>query len=812
MLNNIIKKICDFVISKYALILCLCLVLFICSLFAFVNLELKSNYIDLIPQKFSVVKKMRYLSKNIGGIGTFSLVLQTKKPNKANLKIFADLLYDDMKNWPEINYIEYKIPRQFFEKHFFLYMETEDLLEAKKRIFDKIDYEFSRLDPLFGGLLDEDPGLNLSDIMQKYEKQVNKFELGDPEYLITKDEKLLVFYTKPKHLPTDTDNTKIYKQKVEALVSKLQPENYGISVDYNGGYMLALDQRTAMANDISKTSVVALATIFLLLILFFRKIKYALFLTISLTLGILLTFTIAYFIYGHINLITGFLMAILTGLGVNYGIHFIFRYQEERFAQNDIKTALSTAFIKTGRPSLIGALTTSVAFLVLAFSTFKGFSEFGLLAGLGIPVILLSAYMTTSCLILLFERETKIKKITTGNIILPIHPQNPGMFSVILIVIGLIISIFLGFFAPGIKFEYSGEKLEVKDQRSIQVSKLIQEKFNTSTDPAVFFTFDREEEKDFYQAIKVLMQNPDSTIGNLISTTDIIPDIEKQKKNIQIAREIENELIIVEKSMVDEVTWDQINMMRNIIRNADIITENNIPEMFKRRFSYFIDNKPLYISQVFPKKLLFDTKSIIKYLDEVGNVKGNLRTYETTGVHVIYSILLQAIFSESRLFTFIVLFIIWLMVFIDLKKLKDSLLILIPLLFGLLWLLGIMAFFDLRFNYTNVIVLLIVIGAGVDNGVHIYHRYIDKGRKDIWQAVQYAGYAALAMSLTVAMGWSALFFASYRGLNTMASVGVIGITSTFIAATTLLPAITYLLNKNKQINVSQENRMEKTKK
>ena len=99
----------------------------------------------------------------------------------------------------------------------------------------------------------------------------------------------------------------------------------------------------------------------------------------------------------------------------------------------------------------------------------------------------------------------------------------------------------------------------------------------------------------------------------------------------------------------------------------------------------------------------------------------------------------------------------------------------------------------------NMVVLPIVLGTGVDNGVHIFHRYRENG--NIWMAVLKTGPAAFAMSFTVALGWSVLFAAKYNGLKTMASIAVIGIMMTYLASVTLMPALTYLLQSKQEKKV-----------
>ena len=119
-------------------------------------------------------------------------------------------------------------------------------------------------------------------------------------------------------------------------------------------------------------------------------------------------------ILGHVNLITGFLLAILTGLGVNYGIHFLFRYNEE-IVKKTSSVALKHAFVSTGRASLTGAFTTAISFITLGFSKFRGFSEFGLLASIGIMITLLAIYVMVTAFVIIknkyFSKTIKTKPI-----------------------------------------------------------------------------------------------------------------------------------------------------------------------------------------------------------------------------------------------------------------------------------------------------------------------------------------------------------------------------------------------------------------
>ena len=83
-----------------------------------------------------------------------------------------------------------------------------------------------------------------------------------------------------------------------------------------------------------------------------------------------------------------------------------------------------------------------------------------------------------------------------------------------------------------------------------------------------------------------------------------------------------------------------------------------------------------------------------------------------------------AVAGLAVLLTFGVVFVI---VLLDFRNLKETLLVLTPLLLGVLWMVGAMFVFGMKLNFFNMVVLPSAIGIGVDHGVHIYHRYKEEG-------------------------------------------------------------------------------------
>jgi|GEM_PF-6685450 len=799
MRKKILSMLFDFIKRFPLLIIIISIILGSLFFLAFKFIHLQSDYIDLLPPKSEPVRKLKYLSEKLKGVGQFSVVIESKSKDILGMQKFADSLYIDLIKIPEIQFVQYKIPRDFIKNNLFLFIELPDLEEIYKRLHEKIEYELWKDVPFFINLEEEgtEVEFNIDDIIEKYKSQ-NSITAMDSDYMISQDQDILVMFIKPDFMPTQVDKTGELIKEIESLIKKLDLKKYGndLEISFAGTYTLSYDQKNAIYQDIRNTSLIALVLIFLAILFFIRKLHFSVFLLYALGVGVLSAFGIAYVVLHHINLITGFLIAILTGLGVNYGIHFLFRYREET-NNDDHENALKKSFITTGLASLTGALTTAVSFATLSFSKFLGFSEFGILASSGIMFTLLSTYIVVAALIcfidkyILKNKKQNIKKRSILSLDLNFKLKRHYFFiiSIILIIItfagiGVLIN-------KKIAFEYNSKKLEVKGQKSIRASELIQKKFNISTEPSIYYTYDRQEEIDFYNRIKVMMQEKDTLIGNIMSISGVANDEETQKKKFEWIKKIRKEIkSLPEGSIKDENQKEKIDMFTKITEDLKIVNEDDLPDTFKRRFFMDDNGKRLYISQVFPKKILFDANDMRKYVKEIKQIKTDKKTYFPTGMHILYVFLIDTVLKESKIFVSIVFVIIWLLLLLDFKNFKDSLIAMIPLVFGVLWLVEIMSLFNIKFNFMNIIVLPTVLGTGVDNGVHIYHRY--KESKNIFDAVLKTGIANLGMSLTVALGWSALFFAHYVGLKTMAFVGVAGILMTFVASITIMPAVILL--------------------
>jgi len=118
-----------------------------------------------------------------------------------------------------------------------------------------------------------------------------------------------------------------------------------------------------------------------------------------------------------------------------------------------------------------------------------------------------------------------------------------------------------------------------------------------------------------------------------------------------------------------------------------------------------------------------------------------------------------------------------------------------PLVLGMSQLLGTMGLLDIPLNPANMIVLPLILGIGIDNGVHVMHDFRRQpGRYRISRST--AG-AVLLPSLTTMVGFGSLMIASHRGLQSLGRVLTIGMSCCLFSSLVILPAILTWLTRRR---------------
>ncbi|MGL4595663.1 MAG: MMPL family transporter [Thermoguttaceae bacterium] len=138
--------------------------------------------------------------------------------------------------------------------------------------------------------------------------------------------------------------------------------------------------------------------------------------------------------------------------------------------------------------------------------------------------------------------------------------------------------------------------------------------------------------------------------------------------------------------------------------------------------------------------------------------------------------------------------------FLDFRNVKDTLIALIPMLIGFGMMFGFLGWLNIPLNPANMIVLPLIFGIGIDDGVHLIHDY--RARRGRYQIKSSTATAVLITSLTTIIGFGSMMTASHRGLQSLGRVLVIGVCCCLFASLVLLPVILSLITR-KEKNTSE---------
>jgi hopanoid biosynthesis associated RND transporter like protein HpnN len=161
---------------------------------------------------------------------------------------------------------------------------------------------------------------------------------------------------------------------------------YGARVRLTGPVPIANEefatvQDGAIVNGIGTVLVVLLI---LWMALHSAKIIFAVFL--NLFIGLSITTAVGLWMVGSLNLLSIAFAVLFVGLGVDFGIQFSVRYRSERFKSDDLRLALQKAAERSAVPLSLAAMATAAGFLSFLPTDYKGISELGKIAGVGMLV------------------------------------------------------------------------------------------------------------------------------------------------------------------------------------------------------------------------------------------------------------------------------------------------------------------------------------------------------------------------------------------------------------------------------------------
>lgn len=162
----------------------------------------------------------------------------------------------------------------------------------------------------------------------------------------------------------------------------------------------------------------------------------------------------------------------------------------------------------------------------------------------------------------------------------------------------------------------------------------------------------------------------------------------------------------------------------------------------------------------------------------------------------IYTVMLDQIKREGAVMIGIAIVLVALLLMIAFGDWRRGLVAVAPLTIGTIWTLGILGWVDLNLDFFNVVIIPVIIGLGVDDGVHFYRDYLDAGRGQLRQTLRRIGGAILMTSVTSGVGFGGLAITGQNSLQSIGWLALFGIGSTFLATITVMPVLIHYAERH----------------
>jgi len=230
-------------------------------------------------------------------------------------------------------------------------------------------------------------------------------------------------------------------------------------------------------------------------------------------------------------------------------------------------------------------------------------------------------------------------------------------------------------------------------------------------------------------------------------------------------------------------------LLRNLqlAAQGERLTMEKLPDLVKENFIGKDGRLAVYL---YPKGNIWHEIYMERYNSQLRKIDPNVLSLAVLFEEVVNNI--KADFQGAIWYSLAAVF---LLVLLDFRRLTTALLALFPLIIGSLWMVGVMPLLGIQFNLVNVAIVPLILGIGVDNGVHILHRYRAESSARVRHAVEHTGKAILLSSLTTTAGFGTLALASYVAIGSLGQLLAIGVTACLFTSVFALPIVLSFFEK-----------------
>ncbi len=629
-----------------------------------------------------------------------------------------------------------------------------------------------------------------------------------------------------------------------------------VKVSITGEVGLEDDELSGMSTGTFNASIFSVALVLFILLLAYRSIFLTIATLVTLALGMVLCGTFAAVAVKELNLISIAFAVSNIGLGVEYAIHFCLRYRDYAHTHCDKNRALHSALIATAPSLLLCAGTTAIGLYAFIPTDYEGVSELGLLAGTSLFICLIVTLTVLPVLLKLLPAPTAYRPTAKPGQ-LAAMPEKMAAFTLHfakpIILATVMLAIVSGVLVAHVKTDFNPINLRDPNTESVIAFKNLMKNKDTTPMTVSVLANNKSQAKALQQQLGALKTvdktvslldflptgqddklalieemdmvlglhnqgfpelatetNTTASIHKLIQAIDVVLPKKTEAREIAALTAFKTELqaVLLEhdtllqpdrRLFMEKIQTTLLGTLPGVINdllaglNAEAVTMNEIPADIKERW---LSKEGFYRIQIFAKKDLNDLVNLEEFITEVQSIAP-----ETTDLPIMYWESMKEVLNAFKEAITIALITIALVLYGIRRSITDTLLIMTPLMLAGLFTMASAVITDTPINFANIIALPLLLGFGVDNGIHMVEklRHSLSEKQNIYQSS--TARAMFYGALTTSSSFAGLAFSPHEGIASMGLVITMGIFWIVSCTFIILPALSKLVLNNKEAGV-----------
>ncbi len=576
----------------------------------------------------------------------------------------------------------------------------------------------------------------------------------------------------------------------------------------------------------------ALAITMVLIKLFLGDLRSVFYSIIVLLISLLWVMGLIRLLFGEMNTVTMILGLVLIGLGIDFCVHWLNHHRLGQAEGLSGGVLVGHIFKSASPPIIAGAASTAGAFLCILLMEVPSLREFAILSAIGVLLTALVVLFVMPVMVpeggSIASSQDRVRAWTVSVARMALDCSGP--------VVGIFLGLFLisGLSFRNLEYEYNYSRLQIGGLPSYKLKQEIINRFSLSSDiliqqvrgveessaiknklleyPEVVrvesisdYLLPREEREAQARKVADLMKRLDSTSATRYEMEDLVEirnELRSSSRSFSetnLSRIEKTELKRYSRALeriiyaINPQTLDVLNDFNRDLRQAfraQVSQRANLREIgfqdlpLQVRAGFETSEPGVYLQYIFPAGNLWEKEpaaAMEKVLQAVAP--------DAVSLSGISYRLMDIMFTQGMRMGVVAFLVVLISLRVALRKWHLAFMAAVPLLMGGMLTAGTMSLLGERINFYNLIGIPILLGIGIDDGVHLINAYRLKESPDPVMAVREVGPAVLLTSLTSMVGFGCLSFYQHPGLATLGIFLFVGVGWCLVSTLVLLPVL-----------------------